>query len=134
MPHSQDGQGVQAMKGGKKKALSLIEGGAVLVGTADADQFALREGDGDITVEGFQAGIDRILTDYNSYSDVVKMTGQWYDGLTFTDFAGQTHYTITAVDANGDGIADTRIQVNEDSITLLGVGPDSLYSGSLMGG
>jgi hypothetical protein len=118
----------------KAKKLNLIEGGDTLIGTPTADQFALREGDGDITVEGFQAGIDRILTDYNSYSDVVKMTGQWYDGLTFTDFTGLTHYTITAVDANGDGITDTRIQVNNDSITLLGVGPDSLYSGSLMGG
>jgi hypothetical protein len=36
---------------------------------------------------------------------------------------------------NGDGIADTTFLVNDsDSITLLGVAPDSLYSGSLMGG
>jgi hypothetical protein len=117
-----------------KKALNLVEGGDILLGTAQADQFVLRAGDGDIVVEGFEAGVDRVMTDHNSYSDVVKMTGQWYDGLTFTDFTGLTRYTITAVDANLDGITDTRIQVNNDSITLLGVAPEENYSATLMGG
>lgn len=120
------------MKG--KKAFNLVEGGDLLIGTRGVDRFVLREGQGDIMVEGFQPGTDKVLTDFNSYSDVVKLTGQWFDGLEFTDFTGQTHYTIFAVDANNDGITDTRIQVNEDSITLLGVAPTDLYSGSLMGG
>lgn len=121
----------------KKKAatsFNMIEGGDVLVGTAGADKFVLREGQGDLTVEGFQPGIDRVLTDFNSYSDIVKFTGRMYDGLTFTDFTGLTHYTVSAVDANADGIIDTRFDVNEDSITLLGVSPDQLFSGALMGG
>lgn len=124
------------MKGKGKKVveLNLVEGGTTLIGTAEADKFVLREGYGDITVEGFQPGTDRVMTDFNSYSDIVKLTGQWFDGLEFTDFTGLTHYSISSVDANLDGITDTRIDVNNDSITLLGVAPSDLFSPSLMGG
>jgi hypothetical protein len=124
------------MKGKGKKAAELnpIEGGDVLIGTSGADIFILREGQGDLTVEGFQPGIDRVMFDFSSYSDVLGPLGRLYDGLTFDDFTGGTHFVVSAVDANGDGITDTRFDANEDSITLLGVGPDLLFSGSLMGG
>ena len=122
------------MKHGKVAALNVVEGGDTLTGTQGADIFVIREGYGDIVVEGFQPGIDRVMTDYNSYSDIVKLTGRWYDGLTFDDFTGQTHYTINAVDANSDGATDTLISINEDTIVLLGVAPDQLFSAALMGG
>jgi hypothetical protein len=120
----------------KQKAVKLnaIEGGDTLIGTAAADQFVLREGQGDIVVEGFEAGKDKILFDFNSYSDVLGPLGFLSDGQEFTDFTGGTHFTVSAVDANGDGLTDTRIDANSDSIIILGVAPDSLSSGSLMGG
>lgn len=121
-------------KGKTAVAFNIIEGGDALVGTAGADKFILREGDGNVTIEGFQAGVDRVMTDFNSYSDIVGPLGRWHDGQTFDDFTGLTHYTISAVDVNGDGVTDTLISVNDDSIALLGVSIDSLGSASLMGG
>lgn len=118
----------------KAAALNVVEGGDMLSGTSGADVFILREGQGDLSVEGFQPGVDRVMTDFNSYSDITGPLGRWHDGQTFDDFTGMTHYAISAVDANGDGITDTRIDVNADSITLLGVAPDMLGSASLMGG
>lgn len=120
---------------GKGKKINLAEGGDTLVGTAGADQFVLREGQGDLIVEGFdRTDGDRVLFDFSSYSDVLGPLGFLHDGQQFRDFTGQTLFTVSAVDANGDGITDTRIQANEDSITLLGVSPDSLTSAALMGG
>jgi hypothetical protein len=118
----------------KQKAvvLNVVEGGDVLIGTAEADKFVLREGDGDVMVEGFGAG-DKLLFDFSSYSDVLGF-GQMYDGREFYDFTGGTHFLVSAVDANSDGAVDTIISANEDSITLLGVAPDSLASGAFMGG
>ena len=112
----------------------LIEGGDILTGTHNADIFVLREGQGDITVEGFQPGTDRILFDFSSYSDILGPLGYHHDGDRFTDFTGGTLFAISALDANGDGITDTRITANNDSIILLGVSPDSLTSASLFGG
>jgi hypothetical protein len=120
----------------KAKAVKLnaIEGGDILIGTDSADQFILREGQGDIVVEGFdRSDGDRALFDFGGYSDVLFLGGL-SDGLEFTSFAG-THFSFHSVDANGDGIMDTRIDVNgTDSITLLGVGVDSLTGAALMGG
>lgn len=95
-----------------------------------ADVYRLTEGDGDVIVSGFDSN-DRVLTDFNSYSDVVRL-GRISDGQTFDDFTGLTHYSVSAVDANADGVMDLRIDVNEDSITLLGV--SYLDSWQLMGG
>jgi hypothetical protein len=118
----------------KAVKLNAIEGGSNLVGTEAADQFVLREGQGNIVVEGFGIG-DKILFDFNSYSDVFGPLGRLSEGLEFSDFTGLTNVKVSASDVNGDGIADTTFLVNDsDSITLLGVAPDSLYSGSLMGG
>lgn len=119
----------------KAVKLNAIEGSGTLVGTEGADQFILREGQGNLVVEGFQVGIDRILFDFNSYSDAFGPLGRLSDGLQFSDFTGLTHVSVSASDVNGDGITDTTFLVNDsDSITLLGVAPDSLFSGSLMGG
>ena len=114
--------------------LNAIEGGESLIGTEGADQFILREGDGHITVDGFnRLQGDRVLFDFGGYSDVLFL-GSLSDGLEFTSFAG-TQFSFHSVDANGDGIMDTRIDVNgTDSITLLGVGVDSLTGAALMGG
>lgn len=120
------------MKGHKKA--NLVEGGDTLIGTAAADVFVIREGDGDKIIEGFEAGKDRILFDFNSYSDIVGPLGYRYDGQEFSDFTGQTHFSIHAVDLNSDGLTDTRIDVNDDSITLLGIAPNDITSAAFMGG
>lgn len=135
-------------KGGKAKGkgqeasgdgpvTSFIEGGAgddLLIGTAEADRFMLREGGGHDTVEGFQPGIDRLGFDFSSYSDVLGF-GPLHDGQVITDFTGGTSILVEAIDANGDGITDTLFTVNgSDSVTLLGVAPGDLSSGSLFGG
>lgn len=117
----------------KVKKLNLIEGGDTLIGTAQADQFVLREGQGNIVVEGFEPGSDKVLFDFNSYSDVLGW-GRLSDGQVITDFTGLTNILVSATDLNADGITDTMFSVGSDSITLLGVSPDRLYSGSLMGG
>jgi hypothetical protein len=96
------------------------------------DVHILREGDGDLVVE-FTAG-DRVMTDFNSFSNVLGPLGYHYDGQQFTDFTGLTQYSFTAGDFNGDGRIDTRIDVNDDSITLLGVAPDQLTSATIFGG
>jgi hypothetical protein len=116
------------MKGkGKKAALEVIP-------TDDSDVFILRDGDGHLTVAGFEPGSDRIMFDFNSYSDVLGPLGRLSDGLTFTDFTGLTTIQVNATDTNNDGITDTTFTVGDDSITLLGIAPSDLYSGSLMGG
>jgi uncharacterized protein YqfA (UPF0365 family) len=124
------------MKGkGKKVAaeLTVIEGGDTLIGSADADRFIIREGQGDITVVGFEEGKDKILADFNSYSDVFGPLGSFTNGQQFTDFTGLTTVTVDYADFNNDGLTDTRLTFNgEDSITLLSV--DMFGSGSLMGG
>ena len=117
----------------KGKKFNVIEGGDTMIGTAAADIFVLREGHGDIVVEGFEVGKDKVLADFNSYSDVFGPLGFFSDGQTFTDFTGQTNVLVDYADFNSDGLTDTRLTFNdEDSITLLGVG--LIGSGSLMGG
>jgi Ca2+-binding RTX toxin-like protein len=117
---------------------SFIEGGAgddVLIGSAEADRFMLREGGGDDVIEGFQVGVDRLGFDFSSYSDVLGFGTDIQDGTVITDFSGQTSILVQSVDVNGDGITDTMFTVNgADSIALLGVAPDDLASGSLFGG
>jgi hypothetical protein len=118
------------------KAKRLIEGSSsndILAGSRARDVFILREGGGDDVVDGFQPGIDKLMFDFNSYSDVLGF-GRLSDGQVITDFTGQTHILVQATDINNDGITDTTFTVGDDSITLLGVAPSDLYSGSIMGG
>jgi Ca2+-binding RTX toxin-like protein len=115
----------------------FLDGGAgndVLTGGAGADKFALRAGGGhDIVTDFDPAGGDRVLFDYGSYSDILYL-GQLHDGLAFDNFIGTAHFTISATDVDGDGITDTLISVNDDSIALLGWSPDQLMGWALMGG
>lgn len=119
------------MKG--KRLIEGSEGNDILTGTRARDVFILRDGSGNDIVQGFQPGIDKVLFDFNSYSDVLGF-GQLSDGQIITDFTGQTHILVQATDINNDGITDTTFTVGDDSITLLGIAPSDLYSGSIMGG
>lgn len=122
------------MKGKGKKAANLIEGGSELIATDDRDVFILRDGQGDKTVSGFDPSEDKVMFDFNSYSDVLGPFGFLSDGQVITDFTGLTSIHVSASDVNGDGVTDTSFLVGDDSIVLLGVAPSALSSGNLMGG
>jgi len=114
----------------------VIDGGAgndTLIGGAGRDRFVLREGGGYDIVADFNPVEDRVLFDFSSYSDLIFL-GFLSDGLEFDDFTGETHFTVSASDVNGDGITDTTITANEDSITLLGFAPETLSGSVLFGG
>jgi Ca2+-binding RTX toxin-like protein len=115
----------------------FLDGGAgddALTGGAGADKFVLRAGgDHDVVTDFNPADGDRVMFDYGSYSDILYL-GQLHDGQTFQNFTGAATFTVSAVDVNHDGITDTLISVNGDSIALLGWSPDQLWGWSLMGG
>lgn len=104
----------------------------VFTGGAGRDTFVIREGAGDDVIADFQGG-DRLLFDYSSYSDYM-IFGRLHDGQTWQDFTGGTTFTVTALDANSDGITDTRIDVNDDSVTLLGLAPSQVSGWAISGG
>jgi Ca2+-binding RTX toxin-like protein len=114
-----------------------LDGGAgndTLTGGDGADTFILRSGGGDDVVTDFNAAAgDRIMFDYGTYSDVMVF-GRLYDGQSWSNFNGSAHFSVDAVDVNGDGVVDTVISANDDSITLLGVSPDQVWGSSLYGG
>jgi Ca2+-binding RTX toxin-like protein len=114
-----------------------LEGGAgddLLVGGGGADTFVLRSGHGHDTVSDFDPNVgDRVLFDFGSWSDLLYM-GRLSDGLEFSNFTGTANFVVTGGDFNADGVTDTRISANEDSITLLGWAPDQLMGWSLVGG
>lgn len=115
----------------------FLDGGAgndMLTGGAGRDMFVLRSGGGHDVVTDFDpAAGDRVMLDFGSYSDILYF-GRLSDGLQFDNFTGTAHFTVSAVDQNGDGIIDTMITANDDSIVLLGWAPDQLMGWSLMGG
>ncbi len=109
-------------------------GNDTLTGGEGADTFVLRSGGGDDVVTDFNAAEgDRIMFDYGTYSDVMVF-GRLSDGLTWQNFNGTATFSVSALDVDGDGVTDTVISANEDSITLLGVAPDQLWGSSLFGG
>lgn len=109
-------------------------GNDVLTGNEGADTFVLRSGGGDDVVTDFNAAQgDRIMFDYGTYSDVMVF-GRLSDGQTWQNFNGTARFTVSASDVNGDGVTDTVISANDDSITLLGVAPDQLWGSALFGG
>ena len=109
-------------------------GNDTYTGGDGADTFVLRSGGGHDVVTDFNpAAGDRVMFDYGTYSDVLYM-GKLYDGLSFANCTGSATFTVSATDYNGDGVTDTIISANDDSIVLLGWAPDQLYGWSLMGG
>jgi hypothetical protein len=117
----------------KIKPTALAPEGAQTA-TNDADVFILRAGGGDETIAGFDPSEDRVLFDIGgAYTDV------WFLGrveeTTYSNWTGTASITVSAVDQDGDGVTDTRIDTSTgDSVTLLGVEPGSLFGWNLMGG
>ena len=124
-----------AVEGGRGN--DVLDGGVgndTLIGGAGADIFVLREGGGDDVVMDFDAAAgDRVMFDYGTYSDIMVF-GRLGDGRSWSNFDGSAQFNVAASDVNGDGVVDTVISVNDDSITLLGVAPDQLLGSCLFGG
>lgn len=113
-----------------------IDGGAgndTLAGGNGRDIFILQDGGGNDVISDFEVGQDKVYFSFNGSSDILFLGGV-FDGKSFTDFNGDS-YLFQAVDADGDGITDTLVTVNGDeSITLLGVAPNSLHGADFFGG
>lgn len=127
--------GTDVVEGGRGN--DRLDGGTgddTLTGGAGADTFILRSGGGNDIVTDFNAAAgDRVMFDYGTYSDIMVF-GRLSDGQTWTNFDGSAQFSVTSADANGDGVTDTVLHANEDSITLLGVAPDQLWGNCLFGG
>lgn len=121
-----------AHKSQVQEAIQTVDG--TLVGTDGVDAFVLRAGDGDVVVSGFvgSAG-DYIMFDFGTYSDYM-IFGRLWDGRTWENFLGTAVFSVSASDVDGDGLTDTTISVNGDSITLLGLSPEQVSGWSLHGG
>ena len=114
--------------------LDGASGNDTLSGGDGADTFVLRSGSGDDVVTDFNAAAgDRVMFDYGTYSDYMVF-GRLADGQTWSNFNGTAQFSVSAADVNGDGVIDTVISANDDSITLLGVAPDQLWGNCLYGG
>lgn len=135
--------GNDSMRGGAGK--DVLDGGAgddTLEGGRGLDVFVLQQGGGDDVVLDFnRLEGDRVHFEIGSgiSNGVLPPLGRLYDGQVFTNYSGDAKFTVSAVDANGDGVTDTKITAEGpggtvDSITLLGVSPDSLSSGDIYGG
>lgn len=115
----------------------VLDGGSgndTLTGGSGADTFVLRSGGGHDVVTDFDAASgDRVMFDYGTYSDFMVF-GRLSDGQSWTNFDGSAHFSVAAADVNGDGVTDTVLSANDDSITLLGVAPNQLWGNCLFGG
>jgi Ca2+-binding RTX toxin-like protein len=115
----------------------FLDGGAgndTLTGGAGADTFVLRSGGGhDVITDYDMASGDRLLFDFGTYSDFMVF-GRLYDGQTWTNFNNTATFTVTASDVNNDGVTDTVISVNDDSITVLGWAPEQISGWLISGG
>lgn len=120
-----------------------LEGGQgddfILTG-AGSDKVVMRNGDGHDTVADFTPGEDHVLFDSGTgyYSDIMLPIGfEFTEGASFTG-AGGAVWTFHSVDANGDGVMDTRIDMDVggviSTIDLLGVTLESLHPADFMGG
>ena len=75
---------------------------------------------------------DRVLLDLGGSADKAAYSGQLWDGLSFSTVGGTCN--VSCVDANGDGVMDTQISINGNSVFLLGCQPGELYGWAIMGG
>jgi Ca2+-binding RTX toxin-like protein len=113
-------------------------GNDILIGGRGADKFVLRRGGGNDIIADFVmtdslATTDRVLLDYGTYSDILWF-GLFGDGQTFTNFTNTATFSIHAADVNADGVMDTVIQADADSITILNYAPSQLRGYILFGG
>ena len=113
-------------------------GNDILTGGAGRDTFALRAGDGVDVITDYQQGEDRLLFD----AGVGRYDGQLggffgplYDGQVFSNSNDSASWTVSAVDYNGDGVTDTRIDMSTGgSFVVLGLAPNMLGSADIFGG
>jgi Ca2+-binding RTX toxin-like protein len=113
-------------------------GSDTLIGGRGADTFVLRRGGGhdiitDFVMTDSLATTDQVLLDYGTYSDILWF-GLLGDGLTFNNFNNTATFSIRAADVNADGVVDTVIQADSDSITILNYSPSQLRGYILYGG
>jgi Ca2+-binding RTX toxin-like protein len=108
----------------------------ILTGGAGRDTFVYRAGGGNDTVTDFTSD-DRVLLDSRTGvwdGQLGGYLGRFYDGFEIYNSHGTYIATIQAGDFNGDGIGDTRFQLTDGSLTLLGVDPSDISSAMLFGG
>jgi Ca2+-binding RTX toxin-like protein len=123
----------------------LIDGGAgndTIIGGVGADTLTGGRG-ADTFVFGARSQLD-VITDFNpAEGDTVlfdldgsgaeaAFTGRLSDGMSFQ--VGTGTCTVTCVDLNGDGVTDTQLTLNGESVFLLGWSPDQLYGSCLIFG
>jgi Ca2+-binding RTX toxin-like protein len=114
--------------------LNGLRGNDSLTGGAGADTFVLASGGGHDVITDFNpVDGDRILFDFGTYSDYMVF-GKLADGQTWSNFTNTATFTVNAEDVNRDGVMDTVIQVNNDSVTILNWAPDQLSGWCLYGG
>ena len=132
MVGTQNGDTVEGGRG--NDMLDGSAGNDTLIGGVGADTFVLRSGGGNDVVTDFDAASgDRVMFDFGTYSDIMVF-GRLSDGQSWDNFNGTAHFSVAAADVNGDGVTDTVLHANNDSITLLGVAPDQLWGNCLFGG
>jgi Ca2+-binding RTX toxin-like protein len=111
-------------------------GDDLLTGGRGNDTFVYRAGSGDDTITDFTLG-DRIMLDSRTGvydGQVGGHLGYFRDGFEIINSHGTLVATMIAGDYNDDGITDTRLQLSDGSITILGWSPDQISSSMLYGG
>jgi Ca2+-binding RTX toxin-like protein len=114
-------------------------GDDVLMGGRDGDTFVLRAGGGHDVITDFVmtdslATTDRIMFDTGGVYDGLLWLGLLGDGLVLHNSQNTATFTVHARDVNNDGIMDTVIEANADSITILNYAPSQLRGYILQGG
>ena len=106
------------------------------------DFIYLSNGGGVDTVLDFDPKHDTLLFDIGNdlENSVLPPRGSLFDGQVFSNKRGDAIFEVHAVDANGDGVMDTRIDAfgtefgDQQSLILLGVAPSDLNASNIIGG